>query len=363
MTLLLGKSPVGRWAVLGYVLVFGFPNCWTVAGQAADASWPMLAHDAAQRRDGGGNPAAVCRKWYRLFPDEGLMTGVQPVVADGCVYVGTLAGVVHAIDAETGQDRWTFRAPGAVLHSCAADGGKVFFGCADGRIYALRCADGTLAWTVPTGAAVWNAPAVHAGMVFVGSRDGCLYAIQAEDGKVRWTAATGGPLLCSPAVDAKAGRVYVGSEDMHVYAFALDDGHRVWRSEKLPGVSHARLSSGCRSGRGGARHGHPGRLAGPDGFGPAGDGQRGVRRLCQLAALEGRKRSPARGQFRVDEEARHLSATTGIPAPPAAGGARAADVFRPRPGHRQAAVRDADRVFGEHERHRSAGGRRRRTAE
>ena len=203
-----------------------------------DAAWPMLAHDAARS---GATAAEIrppfARKWYRLFPDEGLMAGVQPVVADGCVYVGTLAGVVHAIDAETGRDRWTFRAPGAVLHSCAADGGKVFFGCADGRIYALRCADGTLAWTVPTGAAVWNAPAVHAGMVFAGSRDGCLYAIRAEDGKVRWTAATGGPLLCSPAVDAKAGRAYVGSEDMHIYAFALNDGHRVWRSAKLSGVS------------------------------------------------------------------------------------------------------------------------------
>ena len=117
----------------------------------------------------------------------------------------------------------------------------------------------------------------------------------------------------------------------------------------------ARLSPGRRSGRGGARHGHPGRVAGPDGFGPAGDGQRGVRRLCQLAALEGRKRPPARSQFRVADEARNLSAAAGVFAPPAAGRARAADVLRPRSGHRQAAVRDADRVFGEHERHRSTG--------
>lgn len=210
----------------------------SLTAELDNAAWPMLAHDAARS---GATAAAIrppfARKWYRMFPDEGLMAGVQPVVADGCVYVGTLAGVVHAIDAETGQDRWTFRAPGAVLHSCAADGRKVSFGCADGRIYALRSSDGTLAWTVPTGAAVWNAPAVHAGTVFIGSRDGRLYAIDAEDGKVRWTAATGGPLLCSPAVDAKSGRVYVGSEDMHVHAFALNDGQQVWRSEKLPGVS------------------------------------------------------------------------------------------------------------------------------
>jgi len=198
----------------------------------------MLAHDAGRS---GATRTEIQppfeRKWYRLFPDEGLMAGVQPVVADGCAFVGTLAGVVYAVDAETGRDRWTFRADGAVLHTGAAAESKVFFGCADGRIYALRSADGTLAWTVSTGAAVWNAPAVDAGTVFVGSRDGRLYAIRADDGKVLWAAATGGPLLCSPAVDAKAGRVYVGSEDMHVYAFALNDGRPVWQSEKLPGVS------------------------------------------------------------------------------------------------------------------------------
>ncbi len=208
------------------------------AADNSDANWPMLGHDAARS---GATPTEIrppfARQWYRLFPEEGLMSGVQPVVADGCVYVGTLAGVVHAMDAQTGEDRWTFRAPGAVLHTCAADGGRVFFGCADGRIYGLRAADGALAWTVPTGAAVWNAPAIQAGTVFSGSRDGSLYAIRADDGKVLWTAATGGPLLCSPAVDARAGRVYVGSEDMHVYAFGLADGRRIWRSEKLPGVS------------------------------------------------------------------------------------------------------------------------------
>ncbi len=218
------------------ILMVWCATCLTA--ELPNATWPMLAHDAARS---GATAAEIrppfARKWYRLFPDEGLMCGVQPVVANGCVYVGTLAGSVYAIDAESGRDRWAFRAPGAVLHSCAADGGKVFFGCADGRMYALRTSDGSLAWTVPTGAAVWNAPAVHAGTVFVGSRDGRLYAIRAEDGTVRWTAPTDGPLLCSPAVDANAGRVYIGSEDMHVYAFALHDGQRIWRSEKLPGVS------------------------------------------------------------------------------------------------------------------------------
>jgi hypothetical protein len=71
-------------------------------GGAASSDWPMLAHDAARS---GATATEIRppfeRKWYRIFPEEGLMAGVQPVVAGGRVFVGTLAGVVHAVDAET----------------------------------------------------------------------------------------------------------------------------------------------------------------------------------------------------------------------------------------------------------------------
>jgi hypothetical protein len=43
--------------------------------------WPMLGHDAA--RSGGTTQQirpSLARKWYRLFPDEGLQSGVRPVI-------------------------------------------------------------------------------------------------------------------------------------------------------------------------------------------------------------------------------------------------------------------------------------------
>ena len=203
------------------------------------ADWPMLGHDVART---GATATEVRppfeRKWYRAFPDEGLMTGVQPIISEGVVYIGTLRGVLHAIDAETGQDKWAFRAGGPILHACAAAGGKVVFGCADGNVYAVNAADGKPAWAVQTGAAVWNAPAVFEGFVYVGSRSGRLFCIRVDDGWTRWeTAPLGGPILNSPAIDAKAGRVYVGAEDMRVYAFDARTGDAAWTSDKLPGVS------------------------------------------------------------------------------------------------------------------------------
>jgi len=165
------------------------------------------------------------------------MSGIQPVIAYGKVFIGTMAGKLYAIDSDTGKNIWVFKTSGAILHTCAVAGDKVFFGNAEGKIYAVSAADGRLIWSVQTGAAIWNAPLVCEGVVVIGSRDGKLYAINADSGRIKWAAQTGGPLLASPALDINLGQVYIGSEDMHVYAFDLGNGMRLWRSRKLPGVS------------------------------------------------------------------------------------------------------------------------------
>src|SRR5689334_5282024 len=153
------------------------------------SDWPMLGHDPGRS---GATAAEVRppfeRKWVRAFADEGLMAGVQPVVAGGTVYVGTLRGIVHAIDAETGQDLWTYQAGGPILHGCAADGARVFFTCADGRVYCLRVDRQELDWTFSTDAALWNAPAFDGSDLLVGGRDGKLYALKRESGAITWAA-------------------------------------------------------------------------------------------------------------------------------------------------------------------------------
>jgi len=218
---------------IGLLLVVPFVPTF---GQTGD--WPMLGYDCARS---GATSTEIrppfARKWYRLFADEGLMTGVQPAIADGKVFIGTMRGTLHAIDSETGTDTWAYSAGAAILHTCAVGEGKVVFGCANGTILALGAADGKLAWSVQTGKAVWNAPLIHQGTALVGSRDANLYAIDLGAGTVRWKALTGGPLLSSPTMDVAKGRAYIAAEDMRVYAFDFSNGRRIWQSAKLPGVS------------------------------------------------------------------------------------------------------------------------------
>ncbi|HIJ51706.1 MAG TPA: PQQ-binding-like beta-propeller repeat protein [Planctomycetes bacterium] len=230
------KTRTARLAVC-LVLFLGFLHtCYGAA--PAETDWPMLAHDVART---GATSTEIRppfeRKWYRIFPNEGLMAGIQPIIADGKVFVGTMRGILHAMDSDTGKDLWKLKMTGAILHTCAVADNKVFFGNAEGKVYAVNARDGRLLWFVQTGSAVWNSPLVYEGVVVVGSRDGALYSIDAETGRIRWKALMGGPLLSSVALDIETGRLYIGSEDMHVYAFDFHTGSRFWRSNKLPGVS------------------------------------------------------------------------------------------------------------------------------
>jgi outer membrane protein assembly factor BamB len=138
----------------------------------------MLAHDAART---GATQTEIRppfeRKWYRLFTDEGLMAGIQPIIADGKVFVGTKAGILHAMDSDTGRDLWKFKTDGAILHTCAVAESTVFFGNAAGNIYAVSADDARILWYLKTGSAIWNSPLVYEGVVVIGSRDGVLYAI------------------------------------------------------------------------------------------------------------------------------------------------------------------------------------------
>ena len=211
-------------------------SLWLLALSSLIAEdWPMLAHDPART---GATAAPLkppfARKWYRLFPSEGIQSGVQPVLADGAAFLGTLRGLLHALDAETGRDRWTFQAGGPILHAAAVATGRVLFGAADGNVYALSAQDGRLAWKVATGSAIWNAPACVDGVTFIGSRDGWLYAIETATGLVRWRGKCGAPLLNSPAIDVKSGRVIIAAEDMRVRAFALGGGRLLWTSPNGP---------------------------------------------------------------------------------------------------------------------------------
>lgn len=206
------------WPVYGILvlvlLAFSMQAVLTPTLAQGPGDWPMYQHDPAH----SGRTAATIPsngplylQWAYSF-GERVEVEVQPVIANGVVYVGAMNGEMHAINADTGATVWIKRPGGPIPHTAAFANDVIYFGSLDGTVYALNTADGATRWQFPTGGPVMSAPAVVDGRVFIGSNDGNLYVLDAATGSELWHVSTGSPVVSSPAV--VNGFVYFGSEDL-----------------------------------------------------------------------------------------------------------------------------------------------------
>lgn len=169
--------------------------------------------------------------------DFGLCTAASPVVADGVVYQGLMdphpcrehdqdaPGFMVAMDAETGEELWRFRA-GVIESSPLLLDGVLYFGSWDKKMYALDIETQEVEWTFETGDKIKSAPAYARGTIYFGSYDDKVYAVDARTGELRWEAGGVGNFYANPAV--AYGRVFIGNTDGRVYAFGARSGRLLW---------------------------------------------------------------------------------------------------------------------------------------
>jgi eukaryotic-like serine/threonine-protein kinase len=172
------------------------------------------------------------------------------VVLGDMVVVGGGDGVVYALDAKSGRQRWRFRTEGRVRSSPAISQGVVYAASFDGSLYAIDLNTGSLKWRYDTKGrsldaadfgfdrkSILSSPAVIDGVVHFGSRDSHLYAVDAAKGTVKWVHDYEDDnmtwAISSPAV--RDGVVYMGTADgKFVHALRAADGQELWRF-KMPG--------------------------------------------------------------------------------------------------------------------------------
>jgi outer membrane protein assembly factor BamB/PKD repeat protein len=153
----------------------------------------------------------------------------SPTVVNGTVYIGSIEENVYAIDADTGEQQWSFETGHGVFSSPTVVNGTVYVGSDDENVYAIDADTGEQQWSFETGFPVTSSPTVVNGTVYVGSRDDNVYAIDADTGEQQWSFETGDNVHSSPTV--VDGTVYVGSEDENVYAIDADTGEQQWSFE------------------------------------------------------------------------------------------------------------------------------------
>jgi outer membrane protein assembly factor BamB len=160
-------------------------------------------------------------------------------VANGIVYVGTMAGRVLGFPVGCGEGGigceaiWVASADGPVEASPVVAESRVVVGTLAGSVqaFAVACGDREAGcpplWTATTGGPVRSSaavggPASGGAILFVGSDDGFVYAYRlgcAAACQASWASGTRAAISASPAlVD---GVLYVSSEDGTVRAWSL----------------------------------------------------------------------------------------------------------------------------------------------
>lgn len=162
--------------------------------------------------------------------------------ASGLVYAGGDDGVLHALAARTGRERWHFATSGRLRARPTLLASSLYLQSDDGWLYRLDAARGTQRWRVrtmpdsvvripidqPGSRYDFYASAVTGagGVLFVGTHAGRVLALDPVTGATLWEASTGGPILAAPGV--ANGRVFVGSYDGRVIALDAYDGRTLW---------------------------------------------------------------------------------------------------------------------------------------
>jgi len=174
--------------------------------------WPTVGRDAS-RISWDGVPVHLQGGGLRLHWTFQAGRGVTvPAVAHGMVFVRSVDGSVHALDARTGQQRWSFATDSFWGFSSVQNGysgympvvasGAVFVASQDGHVYALDVATGQSRWTsnikMDTGFQ-WIAGVVATDRLVLVATGARIYALDMETGKKCWANDEIGP-LDSPAV-------------------------------------------------------------------------------------------------------------------------------------------------------------------
>ncbi len=158
---------------------------------------------------------------------------LQPALADGVLYVADRKGVVLALEAASGAERWRRETGLSVTGALAAAEGMLLLGTSDAEVIALDATDGTERWRAAVSSEVLSSPQALDGVVVAQTVDDRTFGIAAETGARRWSYQRRPPALtlrgtASPAL--AEGRAFIGLASGKLIALDLADGGLVWEA-------------------------------------------------------------------------------------------------------------------------------------
>ncbi len=247
-----GRKGITIIGVLLVLLVAGLTiGAFALAHPGKSASANTVLNTYVSAGDGTlykltGNSGTA--SWHVQVTDRNLPA--PPAVANGTVYLSTLSGSAYALDAATGQTKWSVKLDGNIISSPVVVNNVVYVGSDNNYIYALNASTGSTIWRFDAGVGnetvVTRSVAVANGIVYGSSSDltdhSYLFAINASTGQQVWRVKVYDQLFTD--VQAVNGVIYFASSaitkeggprttDSYVYAYDASTGKRLWISGKI----------------------------------------------------------------------------------------------------------------------------------
>ena len=114
--------------------------------------------------------------WAAFLPGNDFIA--SPIVTDDRLYLAASERRVHALDRQTGDVIWTFKADGFFLAAMTLVGDGLFIGDRFGTMYAVSAETGEELWRFETDGPIGSTPVAANGLLYFTSEDGTLYALE-----------------------------------------------------------------------------------------------------------------------------------------------------------------------------------------
>lgn len=147
------------------------------------------------------------------------------------IYAANVDGVVHALDAETGRQRWRRDTRLRLSAGPVVGGSVVAVASSGGWVALLDAASGAEQWRAYVSGEVLAAPAIGGGRLFVRTVHGYLYAFSLATGQELWSVSQSMPRLSlrgtsAPVVQGQM--VICGFDNGRLIAYQQSDGAKAW---------------------------------------------------------------------------------------------------------------------------------------
>ncbi len=148
----------------------------------------------------------------------------NPVVSDGCVFVGNEYGDVYCFEISTGEEIWHITLPDEIYIS---DNYNDYLFISSGEnLYKINKETGDTLWSYKTDGMITSKSIVSDNVVYFGSWDNYMYAVDTDTKDTIWTYETGWGIETTPVVYDDI--ILFGSHDSNFFTLNKNNGDLIW---------------------------------------------------------------------------------------------------------------------------------------